>query len=80
MVAGKHELIGELEARLKALAGGSLVSISFLRDFALPDGTRSLSYRLTLGVMDRTLSSDEASVVRSQIIEGMRAGGYELKV
>jgi phenylalanyl-tRNA synthetase beta chain len=80
VVAGKHALIGDIEARIKALAGGSLVSISFLRDFELPNGTRSLSYRLTLGAMDRTLSSDEAGAVRSQIIDGMRADGFELKV
>ncbi len=80
VVAGKHELIGEIEARLRRLAGDSLVSITFLRDFAQPDGERSLSYRLTVGAADRTLSSDEAGAIRARIIEGMRADGYELKV
>jgi phenylalanyl-tRNA synthetase beta chain len=80
VVAGARALIGDVEARLRELAGDALVSIAFLRDFAQPDGARSLSYRLTAGAADRTLSSDEVNAVRARIIEGMRAAGYELKV
>jgi phenylalanyl-tRNA synthetase beta chain len=80
VIAGARTLIGDVESRLSALAGDSLVSIVFLRDFPLPDGSRSLSYRLTVGSTDRTLSSEEVAAVRSRIIEGMRQAGYELKV
>jgi len=57
-----------------------LLSIFFLREFALSEGARSLSYRLTLGAPDRTLSADEVGLVRSRIIEGMRSAGYELRL
>jgi phenylalanyl-tRNA synthetase beta subunit len=66
--------------RLRELAGEALVSISFVREFTLPDGSRSLSYRLTIGAMDRTLSSEEVGAMRAKIIDGMRAAGFELKV
>jgi phenylalanyl-tRNA synthetase beta chain len=80
VVAQPRAFIGEVQTRLEHLAGQDLLSIAFLRDFALPSGERSLSYRLTVGSADRTLSSEEVSVVRTRIIEGMRALGYELKV
>jgi phenylalanyl-tRNA synthetase beta chain len=80
VVADKRALIGEIQSRLAELAGESLVSITFLRDFALPDETRSISYRLSVGALDRTLSSDEVSSIRTRMIEGMQAAGYELRV
>ncbi len=80
VVAPARTLIGDVQAQLQSFAGASLVSIAFLRDFALPSGERSLSYRLTVGSADRTLSSDEVSAVRNGVIEGMRSSGYELKV
>ena len=46
----------------------------------MPEGTKSVSYRVTIAAPDRTLSSDEVGVVRSRIIEGMRQLGYDLRV
>lgn len=80
VVAPARAAIGEVESKLASLATGDLVSIAFLRDFALPDGSRSLSYRITVGAADRTLSSDEVAIIRARIIDGMRTAGYELKV
>lgn len=80
VIAGPRALIGDIQDRLVALAGDALVSAMFLRDFSLPDGSRSLSYRLTVGSLDRTLSSDEVTAIRTRIIEGMRAEGFELRV
>jgi phenylalanyl-tRNA synthetase beta chain len=79
-LAPPRALIGDVEAQLTRHAGGELLTIAFLRDFILPDGRRSLSYRLTVGAPDRTLTSEEVSAIRTRIIEGMRAAGYELKV
>jgi phenylalanyl-tRNA synthetase beta chain len=80
VVAPARGLIGDVQAQLARHAGADLLSIVFLRDFALPDGQRSLSYRLTVGASDRTLSSEEVSAVRTRIIERMREAGYDLKV
>jgi phenylalanyl-tRNA synthetase beta chain len=73
-------LIGDVEDALVNHAGPDLVSISYLRDFTLPDGRRSLSYRLTVGATDRTLTSEEVSAIRTRIIVAMQDFGYELRV
>jgi phenylalanyl-tRNA synthetase beta chain len=80
VVAGPRTLIADVRSALEKLAGDTLLSIVFLREFALPDGARSLSYRLTVGAPDRTLSAEEVGLVRSRIIDGMRSAGYELRL
>jgi phenylalanyl-tRNA synthetase beta chain len=80
VLAGPRALIGDVQSALETLAGDVLLSMAFLREFALADGARSLSYRLTVGAPDRTLSAEEVGAVRSRIIDGMRSAGYELRV
>ena len=80
VVAPTRALIGDVQAQLERYAGGDLLAIIFLRDFALSDGQRSLSYRLTVGASDRTLSSEEVGVIRGRVIGSMRSAGYDLKV
>jgi len=80
VLAGPRALIADVQAALEKLAGDGLLSINFLREFALAEGGRSLSYRLTVGAPDRTLSAEEVGAVRSRIIDGMRAAGFELRL
>jgi phenylalanyl-tRNA synthetase beta chain len=83
VVAGLRELAGIIEAKLKGFAAADLVDIEFLRLYSGPplaEGRKSVSYRLTVGAQDRTLSSDEVSAIRARIIEGMERLGYELRV
>src|SRR5579864_3289123 len=80
VLAGPRVLIADVQSALETLAGDALLSIAFLREFGLPDGARSLSYRLSMGAPDRTLSAEEVGAMRSRIIEGMRAAGYELRL
>jgi len=80
VLAGPRALIADVQSALEKLAGEVLLSIVFLREFALPDGARSLSYRITVGAPDRTLSAEEVGAVRSRIIDGMRSAGYELRL
>jgi phenylalanyl-tRNA synthetase beta chain len=80
VVAPSRALIADVEAQLSRHAGADLLSISFVRDFTLADGQRSLSFHLTVGAPDRTLSSEEVGAIRARVIEGTRAAGYDLKV
>ncbi len=86
VLVGPRVLIADVQAALQKLAGDTLLSIVFLREFALPSGAgedsgaRSLSYRLTVGAPDRTLSAEEVGAVRARIIDGMRSAGYELRL
>jgi phenylalanyl-tRNA synthetase beta chain len=78
VIAPPRALIGDVEAAIPRQ--DEVVSVVFLREFGLPDGGRSLSYRVTLGAADRTLSSEEVGAIRSAMIDSLRAAGYELKL
>jgi phenylalanyl-tRNA synthetase beta chain len=80
VIAPARDPIGNVESQLRSYAGPELLSIHFLREFADADGTRSLSYRLSVGAPDRTLSSEEVSAIRTRIIAEMQGRGYRLKV
>jgi phenylalanyl-tRNA synthetase beta chain len=83
VVAGIRELAGDIGKKLAALAGEHLESIEFVRQYSgppLPEGVKSVSFRLTVGAAERTLSAEEISSIRNEVIEGMRQQGYELRL
>ena len=83
VIAGAREQAGRLEAAIRGFAGPLLESIQFLRQYSGPpleEGRKSVSFRLTVGSADRTLSLDEVGAIRAAIIEGMRGLGYELRI
>jgi phenylalanyl-tRNA synthetase beta chain len=83
VVAGVRELVGDLREKLAALGGEMIESIEYLRQYTGPplaEGTRSVSFRLTAGSPERTLSSEEVGAIRARLIEGMRAQGYDLRL
>jgi phenylalanyl-tRNA synthetase beta chain len=83
VLADLREHAGELEAKLRGFAGPLVESVQFVRQYAGPplaEGRKSVSFRLTAGSPERTLSSGEVGELRARIIEGMRELGYELRV
>jgi phenylalanyl-tRNA synthetase beta chain len=72
VVAGLREPAGEIERRLVLAAGSDLVEIEFLREYIgappLPPDRKSVTYRLTVGAADRTLSSEEVAAIRERVI------------
>jgi phenylalanyl-tRNA synthetase beta chain len=64
-IVPERTLIGDVERAIPKLP--EILSIQFLREFALPEG-RSLTFRITLGAADRTLTSEEVSAIREQIL------------
>jgi phenylalanyl-tRNA synthetase beta chain len=83
VVADAREPVGAIEKQLAAAAGDGLVEIEFVREYhgpPLAKGHKSISYRLTIGAADRTLSSEEVGALRERVIDAMRAAGYELRV
>ena len=83
VIAGMRELAGDIERQLGVLAGENLESIEFIRQYSgppLPENKQSISYRLTVYAADHTLTAEEVSAIRSRIIEGMKAAGYDLRV
>jgi phenylalanyl-tRNA synthetase beta chain len=79
IVAGERELVADLESKLRRLAGDDLVSLQFLLIFPLPGGKKSVSFRLTVGAENRTLTADEVTRIRERVVQGIKAAGYELR-
>jgi phenylalanyl-tRNA synthetase beta chain len=72
-----------LRNQLAKFAGPLLESIEYVREYTGPplaDGSKSVSFRVMVGSVERTLQSEEVSRIRDAIIEGMQALGYELRV
>jgi phenylalanyl-tRNA synthetase beta chain len=83
VVAGLREHAGTLQAHIASFAGPLLESIQFQRQYTgtqIAAGKQSVSFRLSVGSPERTLSSEEVAEIRGRIIEGMRGLGYELRV
>jgi phenylalanyl-tRNA synthetase beta chain len=74
---------GEVQRALAREPDPLLESIEFVREYAgppLPEGSKSVTFRVTVGSPERTLSSEEVGQIREGIIERMRGLGYELRV
>jgi len=83
VIAGLREHAGNLQAAIASFAGPLLESVQFLRQYTgaqIEAGKQSVSFRLTVGSAERTLSTEEVNGIRARIIEGMRGLGYELRV
>jgi phenylalanyl-tRNA synthetase beta chain len=83
VIVGERELAGDISRLLESYAGELLESIEFLRQFSgppIPEGKKSVSFRLTVAAPDHTLSAEEAGAIRQAIIEGMKSRGYELRL
>jgi phenylalanyl-tRNA synthetase beta chain len=71
VVAGLREPSVNIERRLRSAAGNDLVEIEFLREYTgapLPRDRKSVTFRLTVGASDRTLSSEEVTAIRERVI------------
>ncbi len=81
VIAGERELAGDLQRRITEFA--RVEAIEFLRQYSgppIPEGKKSVSFRLTVAAADHTLSLEEVGAIRNRIIEGMRGLGYELRI
>jgi phenylalanyl-tRNA synthetase beta chain len=83
VIAGLREHVSALREKVASFAPPLVESIVFVRQYSGPpleEGQKSVSFRLTAGSAERTLSSEEVGEIRARIIEGMRSLGYELRV
>jgi len=83
VIAGLREHAATLRRALEGFAGPLVESVEFVRQYSGPPlrpDQKSVSFRLTAGSPERTLSSEEVGEIRARIIQGMRGLGYELRV
>jgi len=64
---------------LQQLGGDGMVALQFLLIFPLPPAKQSVSFRLTLGADDRTLTAEEVTRTREKVVEGIKSAGYDLR-
>ncbi|MBA3655088.1 MAG: hypothetical protein H0W70_12955 [Actinobacteria bacterium] len=74
---------GAVEATLRAAGTDLLADVSLFdvyRGAAVPDGTRSVAYRLRFQAPDRTLTDDEVGQARQRCIDAVAtAHGAQLR-
>jgi phenylalanyl-tRNA synthetase beta chain len=83
VIAPLREPVGRIQKLLTSSAGQDLIELEFVRQYTgppLPDDRKSVSYRLTVGAPDRTLSSDDVATIRTRIIEALRSAAYDLRL
>jgi phenylalanyl-tRNA synthetase beta chain len=83
VIADARELAGTLELEIRRFAGDLAESIEYVREYQgeqVPAGKKSVSFRVVASAPDRTLSSNEITGLRDQIIEGLNSLGFELRV
>ena len=82
VIADLREPAGQLQATIASLAGPLMESIHYVRNYTGPPlaaAQKSVTFRLTVGSPERTLSSDEVGEIREHIIQGLRQLGYQLR-
>jgi phenylalanyl-tRNA synthetase beta chain len=82
VVTPLRETAGRVAAILKDSGGPLLIDIEYLRQFTgrpLAEGTQTLTFRLTVGAADRTLSADEVAAIRKQITDRLHGESYSLR-
>jgi phenylalanyl-tRNA synthetase beta chain len=75
-VLASHDLAGSIE---DLLTDPWLTRREYLTAFPLPDGRRSVSFRLTVAKPDGALTSEEITAIRDRLIAQVTAAGYELR-
>jgi len=72
-------IAGTVEAILRGAATSAVEKIEFVRDFTLPDGHRSLSFRATVANRERTMTQEEINAERDRLIAAISAAGMKLR-
>jgi phenylalanyl-tRNA synthetase beta chain len=82
VIAAARELAGNLELRVRQFAGELTETVEYVREFQgtpLPEGRKSVTFRITAGSPDRTLSSGEITDLYNRIVAGLSELGYEFR-
>jgi phenylalanyl-tRNA synthetase beta chain len=81
IIAGVREPAGNLELEIRRFAGDLAETVEYVREYQgdpLPEGKKSVSFRVVAGASDHTLTSDEITTLRNRIIEGLNNLGYQI--
>ncbi len=82
VIAGARDLASDLELHIRQFSGELVEAIEYVREFQgspLPDGRKSVTFRIVAGAPDRTLSSPETTALYDRIVAGLTSLGYEFR-
>ena len=82
MLANTRDLVGTLDSLIRRHAGEFLDAVDFVGTYdkpPIPEGKKSVTFRITVASREKTLSSAEVNVIREGIVNGLRESGYELR-
>ncbi len=82
VIADARELAGNLELRIRQFAGELAEAIEYVREFQgspLPEGRKSVTFRIVAGAPDRSLSSAEITALYVAIVAGLTGLGYDFR-
>jgi len=83
VVASARELAGTIELEIRRFAGELAEKIEYVGEYQgehVPEGKKSVSFRIVAGAADHTLTAAEITALRDQIIDGLTGLGYDLRV
>jgi phenylalanyl-tRNA synthetase beta chain len=79
LIVPMRQMVGKLRTMI---VHPLIESVDYVRQFSgspLPEGRKSVTFRVTVSSPDRTLSSDEIAAARAAISEQLRRQGYEFR-
>ncbi len=80
IIVNARDLAGDLAHSIRGHAGRLAESVDYIREYQgppVPQGKKSVTFRITLADPSRTLLEDEITATRNRIIEGL---GYDTRV
>ena len=81
VIVPDRELAGTIKAKIGEIARDA-EAIDYVREFQgapLPEGKKSVTFRITVGAPDRTLSSPEITGLYDAVVAGLTNLGYEFR-
>ena len=82
VLADRRVYVRDIEAIIRKAVGKQLMDIGLFSVYegaSVPEGKKSVSYRMVFGDAGRTLSSDEINSLRQGVIDALLAAGFPLK-
>jgi phenylalanyl-tRNA synthetase beta chain len=82
VIAGLRALTAEVGGIIGEAGGADCLSVEYLYSYKgkpLEDDQQSLTYRVTVGVDDRTLTTEEVLAVRERIFAALTKAGYTIR-
>lgn len=82
VIAPARELVGTIGSKIKASGVPEIVAIEYVKQYSgapLAEGTKSVTFCVTVGATDHTLSGDEIAALRACVIKALVDAGYEFR-